>query len=352
MTTLGHISSLWRRWKLVILQLLVFVEILVSSAIQCFDVKYLESVTPTVFKYMPTNRRSSLKGNFIENDYPPNDFTNSTTNIIMTVPIFPLRKKVRLPTEELQLNLYEERYIQLAEYVRMQKSRNNATIMNFGAIFTSDKPQLVTGRGYGPVVPILQPGDVGVLFIVSDWIERASYRKPEQRVIQMNSVGGIRFRICNIISNGSQTINDSLTSTSSQGDNLPFILATVRLFLGESSNITRQRAGQSDRQLLVPSKRFGFVKKFMSFLGFETTSMNSPDKNAYHEAISLEQIRLLANNTVTLIKCELENGCVQGEYDERIRSLVEQELLFFAKEAIPISDVDSTMRVKLLQNSD
>ena len=48
----------------------------------------------------------------------------------LVLPIFPLRKVVRLPTEELILNLYEDRYLAMAEYIL----KPNAGAQIFGAL--------------------------------------------------------------------------------------------------------------------------------------------------------------------------------------------------------------------------
>lgn len=80
----------------------------------------------------------------------------SNASSLSTLPIFPLRKQVLLPGETLTLNLYEERYLKLSESVLSAKNRQ------FGAVYGTHKPQMVR-RGTGAVVPMLQPGDVGVL---------------------------------------------------------------------------------------------------------------------------------------------------------------------------------------------
>jgi hypothetical protein len=56
---------------------------------------------------------------------------------LATLPVFPLRKSIRLPTESLTLNLYEDRYIALSEFILEQKQPI------FGALYSSDKPQIV-----------------------------------------------------------------------------------------------------------------------------------------------------------------------------------------------------------------
>jgi hypothetical protein len=77
------------------------------------------------------------------------------------LPIFPLRKAVKLPTESLKLNLYEERYLLMSEHILRQAEDKRM----FGAIFCSDKAQMVKA-GLGPIVPIIRSGDIGLTFFV------------------------------------------------------------------------------------------------------------------------------------------------------------------------------------------
>jgi hypothetical protein len=132
----------------------------------------------------------------------------------LSLPIFPLRKKIRLPTETLTLNLYEERYLTMAESILDSKCAL------FGAVFASDKPQIVS-RGTGPIVPLIDPGDVGVLFIVTDHAEN-----------MIPTVGGIKRRRIRLVATAigrfeaQSILNDGYSFESS----CPFIVADTRLF--------------------------------------------------------------------------------------------------------------------------
>lgn len=101
---------------------------------------------------------------------------------IFVLPIFPLRQRVKLPGESLTLNLYEDRYLAMAEWILMdQKSNSNknpsskrgsaSAVTAFGALYASDKPQIVSDKGKGPIVPLLSQGDVGVVFPVETFQE-------------------------------------------------------------------------------------------------------------------------------------------------------------------------------------
>jgi Lon protease-like protein len=123
--------------------------------------------------------------------------TQSTVLFGIPIPVFPLRRTVRLPTESLTLNLYEERYLKLAEYVLQQEHPY------FGAIYSSNKPQIVR-NGTGPIVPLFERGDVGVLFLVLDSEESMIPTRggiPRRR-IRLIARGSIRFQIEEILENG------------------------------------------------------------------------------------------------------------------------------------------------------
>jgi hypothetical protein len=139
-----------------------------------------------------------------------------------TLPIFPLRKRVRVPTDELKLNLYEERYLSMSEYILFQQD-----LPFFGALFSSDKPQLVA-KGSSPVVPMLDIGDFGVLCLVHDWFEGKvpTGSGDLRRRIRLNAIGIGRFRIENILHDGtgSTTSFPIGPTTDDASKSLPFIL--------------------------------------------------------------------------------------------------------------------------------
>jgi Lon protease-like protein len=356
--TSNHNSIRWtsrRLWPS--LYFLVLVKILQPILSESFDTAYYKYVIKKVSMLSSTDRKSSSYNDWIDSGDVTSIDANPTSNIVMTIPIFPLRKKVRLPTEELQLNLYEDRYIQLAEYVYRQKSEGRQSVMTFGAIYSSDKPQLVTDGGYGPVVPIIQQGDIGVLYIVSDWIERLSYRQPQRRVVQMNARGGLRFRICHVINDGSNTTNTDTTPLSSNKGNDPFILARVELFFDERMVSSSTLQQQLQRTLHVNEQErmnnFGLRRKIASLFGIgnQNAEQKGLSKINCDDILSYEQVTILTNQTVELIQSgTLENKDVQVGYYNNIWKSIEREFTFFAKVTKTVSDVDSTRRLQLLQD--
>lgn len=139
-------------------------------------------------------------GNTITNKKCQCQFQQLSTSQTIEIPIFPLRKFPRLPTDRLTLNLYEERYLQMAEFIL------SSTPPYFGAIYVAGKPQLVSSGGRGPIVPILQSGDIGTLFRVCDSEENMVPTIGNQivrRRIKLNAIGISRFRIVSIVSDGS-----------------------------------------------------------------------------------------------------------------------------------------------------
>lgn len=114
------------------------------------------------------------------------------------LPLFPLRKSVRVPSDSLTLNLYEERYIAISEFILQQDSPV------FGTIYSSLKAQIVKG-GIGSIVPLLEEGDVGVVCVVKEWHDdMVPTRDPtfERRRIKLNAVAVARFQIQEIIDDG------------------------------------------------------------------------------------------------------------------------------------------------------
>lgn len=79
--------------------------------------------------------------------------------LLLLLPLFPLRKRPRLPTESLQLNLFEPRYLALAR-------RANET-GQFAAVYCGSTPSILVG-GTGPATPLVKPGSVGVVCSVDD----------------------------------------------------------------------------------------------------------------------------------------------------------------------------------------
>lgn len=160
--------------------------------------------------------------------------------IELQIPIFPLRKKVRFPTEPLILNLYDERYLSMAENIQL------STHKMFGAIFAANMYHVVP-QGKGPVVPIAGKGDVGVLFLLDDLSERAAndvqiptHGGTTRRRIRLESKAVARFEVSHICHNGYRE--------SEEGQPLvPFIVADVKLLFGRLSRATTA-AGEQQQQ--------------------------------------------------------------------------------------------------------
>ena len=107
------------------------------------------------------------------------------------LPIFPLRKRVKFPTENIQLTLWEERYKLLAQSVLNQSCAQGYTNTNtntntnidiqtnnddnyhhmFGIVYSSHKPQIVVTNGnvMDPITPMIDIGDIGVLCLVKEY---------------------------------------------------------------------------------------------------------------------------------------------------------------------------------------
>lgn len=143
----------------------------------------------------------------------------------LVLPIFPLRKNARLPTESFVLNLYEKRYLNLSEFVL---SRDRPL---FGAMYSSNKPQFVRG-GKGPMVPLLEEGDIGVLCFVREWEEAlVATRDPtfKRRRIRLNAIGVSRFRIEEIVDDGTASVGS---------DDASFIIVKARLIVDRKAEET------------------------------------------------------------------------------------------------------------------
>jgi hypothetical protein len=126
----------------------------------------------------------------------------------MILPIFPLRKTVKVPTDSIQLTLWEQRYLALARYVLNQ---DRACSM-FGALYCSHKSYISKG-GDGPLTPLIDVGDVGVVCCVQkrsifkDGTEIGIEFKDDDHVdkIQLIGLAVGRFQVEKILSNGFDT---------------------------------------------------------------------------------------------------------------------------------------------------
>lgn len=149
---------------------------------------------------------------------------------VSSLPIFPLRKRVRLPGETLTLNLYEDRYLRMSENILNQDKRL------FGALFSANKPQLVS-RGSGPIIPMIDIGDTGVVFEVLHSEEgMVPTRGGElRRRVRLEAVGVGRFTVDEILSDGTNI-----------GDNLPYLLVRSSLRRTVIDNKERQTGSAID----------------------------------------------------------------------------------------------------------
>eukprot|EP00980_Cylindrotheca_fusiformis_P015449 scaffold4343_cov144-Cylindrotheca_fusiformis.AAC.27 len=141
----------------------------------------------------------------------------------LTFPVFPLRKSVLLPTETLKLNLYEPRYLAMSEHILEQDDPL------FGALYASEKPQIVKG-GKGPIIPMLDVGDIGVVCFVKDWEEgTVPTQDPSftRRRIRLNALAVSRFRIEEIVCDG---------AASARLDDPSFILVRASIVTDERSS--------------------------------------------------------------------------------------------------------------------
>jgi Lon protease-like protein len=147
------------------------------------------------------------------------------------LPIFPLRKILRLPSEPMTLNLYEPRYLALAQTVLRQPRRI------YGALFSSGMPQMVS-RGVGDVVPIVSVGDMGVVFSVEasedDYIPTIGGET--RRRIRLEARGIGRFRISKVVCTGfgSQEYDgDNDGVNNGRTKDLPFIVVSADMVRDE-----------------------------------------------------------------------------------------------------------------------
>jgi Lon protease-like protein len=207
-----------------------------------------------------------------------NNHKNKTTTLL-SLPIFPLRKKVRLPTETLTLNLYEERYLAMAESIL--DSQYNL----FGAVFASDKPQMVSRGGTGPIVPLIDPGDIGVLFLVTDHAENMipTVGGMERRRIRLVATAIGRFEI--------QSIRNDGYSIEASG---PFIVADTCLFCDDAplteqetidTKLAVQKYGHYDgslserevQQIIELSQPMDFAASKLELVSFALASKYIPE---------------------------------------------------------------------------
>lgn len=136
----------------------------------------------------------------------------------MSIPVFPLRKRVRFPTDQLTFNLYEERYLQMAEYIlgeQSSTSHQRSPLPVLGIVYGSHKPQMVR-KGTGPIFPMVSVGDFGVLCIVQNSEEAyvpTIGGTEQRRRIRLEVQGIVRFRIEQIVQHGYETTDGATASS-------------------------------------------------------------------------------------------------------------------------------------------
>lgn len=181
---------------------------------------------------------------------PGNDDKNEENNseLFFELPIFPLRKLVKYPTNFLTLNLYEERYLQLADYIlkndQSMEGINQAQVQEqktsniFGALYCSHKAQIVKQEIQtkenneidgnsddneiisSTVTPMIQKGDIGTIYSILRHSEVTNFEKYKKgRRVQIFSIGISRFKVEEIIHSG----YDFRENNKNKNDN-PFIL--------------------------------------------------------------------------------------------------------------------------------
>lgn len=160
--------------------------------------------------------QASLRSKSQHNALPSKKQTGDS----FVLPIFPLRKSVKLPCEALTLNLYEPRYLELAEYVLDMSGKPSRW---FGGMHCSKKPQFIR-EGDGPIVPMVEPGDVGVVCDVlydEEGMVPGDDGAPQRR-IKLKALAIGRFRIEKVLQNGYG--GRSLWDEDEKTEPLPFIL--------------------------------------------------------------------------------------------------------------------------------
>lgn len=238
-------------------------------------------------------REARTKARFLMKQRPLQQRLAIITNEIycpvpLELPVFPLRKSVKVPTESLTLNLYEPRYLAMADYILRDTNANRNTSNNnnndtdddrpplllFGAIYGSDKPQMVAG-GVNPIVPIYEPGDVGSVFCCVQHSEEGVRSDGQggsgrqRRRVQLRAVAIGRFRIERILHNGfADGVNDeaSTDGDQSKGCALPFIVVEPSLINDDDAPLSsdeRKRIQQLQERVRnrIQESKFSFTAR-------------------------------------------------------------------------------------------
>lgn len=217
-------------------------------------------------RHYATSRNNDDSNHDVKEEQPIITLNSASS---LRLPLFPLRKRVRFPTDQLTLNLYEDRYLQMSEYIlfhqqkqqqqqqqRKLQQSSNISVPIFGVIYSSDKPQLIA-KGSDPIVPMLDPGDVGVICVVLDWMDGmvptgmslSSIRSETpslRRRIRLNAIAVGRFSIERIVHDGTGCSSSTTKNNDDDYDHpddddgdgevremLPFILADTKVLIDD-----------------------------------------------------------------------------------------------------------------------
>lgn len=173
---------------------------------------------------------------------PPENVEEGPPQSTFLLPIFPLSKRVKFPTERLKLTLWEERYKALARYVldsrppRLLAVDDDDAVPIFGALYSSHKAQIVRG-GNSPITPVVEPNDVGVLccvtssqvFVSGEEVELDRKDDKDVDKIRLWGLGIARFRVVKVLSSGYNSNKDEIDQNDGDGQSVPFILVEAVL---------------------------------------------------------------------------------------------------------------------------
>lgn len=247
----------------------------------------------------------------------------SRGDLSLILPIFPLRKAVRLPTETLTLNLYEERYLAMSEFVLESDQKL------FGALFSSDKPQVVKEGGMGKIVPMIQTGDIGVVFVLEDSEELMIPKQegaPPRRQIRLVGRGAGRFQIQRILHNGYGY------------DSLPYIVVEATLFHDEHSAFV----SEEDRLNLESNVWDKAIKMNLD-------KRISPPSNRNNDEESLENKALVMDCSSDLVEGLVAKLPYRTALTEQTLEEMKAELRSFAIASALISGSSSKDRLEMLR---
>ncbi|CAM9453572.1 unnamed protein product [Choristocarpus tenellus] len=120
---------------------------------------------------------------------------------LLRLPLFPFKKAAKLPTEHIDLRLFEPRYLHLFDEV------NSSDHKLFGALYVENKTSL-------------SQGDVGIIAQMTDWTEpQEGVDLIGRRTVDVRSIAIGRFKVHHIVSVG---IDDGASGP-------PYMLADVEV---------------------------------------------------------------------------------------------------------------------------